>query len=118
VYNCLAFKILLNFDLQQDYVSTPLSTDYRDGRSCVFVDLNNPSIEYFMYWFGCSCSAKDYSTCKYFEGKEKVDVRVHSECLTGDIFHSRQYDCGPQKEKIHEASTRNVQRTCKSIQGK
>lgn len=25
-----------------------------------------------------------------------VIVRVHSECLTGDIFHSRRCDCGPQ----------------------
>ncbi|MBO8170633.1 MAG: bifunctional 3,4-dihydroxy-2-butanone-4-phosphate synthase/GTP cyclohydrolase II [Bacillaceae bacterium] len=25
-----------------------------------------------------------------------VLVRVHSECLTGDVFHSRRCDCGPQ----------------------
>ncbi|HEU4964276.1 MAG TPA: bifunctional 3,4-dihydroxy-2-butanone-4-phosphate synthase/GTP cyclohydrolase II [Bacilli bacterium] len=29
---------------------------------------------------------------------EPVLVRVHSECLTGDIFHSQRCDCGPQKE--------------------
>ncbi|KAB2934781.1 MAG: bifunctional 3,4-dihydroxy-2-butanone-4-phosphate synthase/GTP cyclohydrolase II [Leptonema illini] len=29
-------------------------------------------------------------------GKEDVPVRVHSECLTGDIFHSRRCDCGAQ----------------------
>ena len=27
---------------------------------------------------------------------EPVLVRVHSECLTGDIFHSLRCDCGPQ----------------------
>jgi 3,4-dihydroxy 2-butanone 4-phosphate synthase/GTP cyclohydrolase II len=27
-----------------------------------------------------------------------VLVRVHSECLTGDVFHSRRCDCGPQLE--------------------
>ncbi len=27
---------------------------------------------------------------------EPVLVRVHSECLTGDVFHSRRCDCGPQ----------------------
>lgn len=27
---------------------------------------------------------------------EDVLVRVHSECLTGDIFHSQRCDCGPQ----------------------
>jgi 3,4-dihydroxy 2-butanone 4-phosphate synthase/GTP cyclohydrolase II len=30
------------------------------------------------------------------EGKENVLVRVHSECLTGDVFGSRRCDCGGQ----------------------
>ncbi|MFD2169847.1 bifunctional 3,4-dihydroxy-2-butanone-4-phosphate synthase/GTP cyclohydrolase II [Tumebacillus lipolyticus] len=38
---------------------------------------------------------------------EPVLVRVHSECLTGDIFHSHRCDCGPQKDaalrQINEA---------------
>jgi 3,4-dihydroxy 2-butanone 4-phosphate synthase/GTP cyclohydrolase II len=29
-------------------------------------------------------------------GKESVLVRVHSECLTGDVFGSQRCDCGPQ----------------------
>ena len=29
-------------------------------------------------------------------GRENVLVRVHSECLTGDVFHSRRCDCGEQ----------------------
>ena len=29
-------------------------------------------------------------------GKEDVIVRVHSECLTGDVFHSLRCDCGEQ----------------------
>jgi 3,4-dihydroxy 2-butanone 4-phosphate synthase/GTP cyclohydrolase II len=32
--------------------------------------------------------------------KDKVLVRVHSECLTGDVFGSRRCDCGPQ---LHSA---------------
>ncbi len=32
------------------------------------------------------------------EGKENVLVRVHSECLTGDVFHSLRCDCGDQLE--------------------
>ncbi len=39
-------------------------------------------------------------------GKENVLVRVHSECLTGDVFHSLRCDCGEQldasMEKIEE----------------
>ena len=30
------------------------------------------------------------------QGEENVLVRVHSECLTGDVFGSRRCDCGPQ----------------------
>ena len=30
------------------------------------------------------------------EGRENVLVRVHSECLTGDVFHSMRCDCGEQ----------------------
>ena len=33
-------------------------------------------------------------------GKANVLVRVHSECLTGDVFGSRRCDCGPQ---LHQA---------------
>ncbi len=33
-------------------------------------------------------------------GKKNVLVRVHSECLTGDVFGSRRCDCGPQ---MHQA---------------
>ncbi len=33
------------------------------------------------------------------EGKEEVLVRVHSECLTGDVFGSRRCDCGDQLHK-------------------
>jgi 3,4-dihydroxy 2-butanone 4-phosphate synthase/GTP cyclohydrolase II len=33
-------------------------------------------------------------------GKRDVLVRVHSECLTGDVFASRRCDCGPQ---LHQA---------------
>src|SRR5947207_623268 len=32
------------------------------------------------------------------EGQEDVLVRVHSECLTGDVFHSQRCDCGQQLE--------------------
>jgi 3,4-dihydroxy 2-butanone 4-phosphate synthase / GTP cyclohydrolase II len=32
------------------------------------------------------------------DGRENVLVRVHSECLTGDVFHSLRCDCGEQLE--------------------
>jgi 3,4-dihydroxy 2-butanone 4-phosphate synthase/GTP cyclohydrolase II len=38
--------------------------------------------------------------CGRVAGKSNILVRVHSECLTGDVFGSRRCDCGPQ---LHQA---------------
>ncbi|MFC7681970.1 bifunctional 3,4-dihydroxy-2-butanone-4-phosphate synthase/GTP cyclohydrolase II [Paenibacillus sp. GCM10028914] len=38
-------------------------------------------------------------------GDKPVLVRVHSECLTGDVFHSHRCDCGPQ----FDAALRQIQ---------
>src|SRR3974390_316240 len=38
--------------------------------------------------------------CGQVSGRSNVLVRVHSECLTGDVFGSRRCDCGPQ---LHQA---------------
>lgn len=37
------------------------------------------------------------------EGQENVLVRVHSECLTGDVFHSLRCDCGDQLQAALDA---------------
>ncbi|WP_068617022.1 bifunctional 3,4-dihydroxy-2-butanone-4-phosphate synthase/GTP cyclohydrolase II [Paenibacillus tuaregi] len=43
------------------------------------------------------------------DSSKPVLVRVHSECLTGDVFHSHRCDCGPQFEaalrQIEEAGS-------------
>ncbi len=43
------------------------------------------------------------------DSNQPVLVRVHSECLTGDVFHSHRCDCGPQLaaalKQIHEAGS-------------
>jgi 3,4-dihydroxy 2-butanone 4-phosphate synthase/GTP cyclohydrolase II len=39
-------------------------------------------------------------------GKKNVLVRVHSECLTGDVFGSRRCDCGPQ---LHQAMRQSAE---------
>ncbi len=38
--------------------------------------------------------------CGEVAGQHNVLVRVHSECLTGDVFGSKRCDCGPQ---LHQA---------------
>lgn len=42
-------------------------------------------------------------------GKKNVLVRVHSECLTGDVFGSRRCDCGPQ---LHTAMRQVAEEGC------
>ncbi|KAB2650223.1 MAG: bifunctional 3,4-dihydroxy-2-butanone-4-phosphate synthase/GTP cyclohydrolase II [Verrucomicrobia bacterium] len=42
-------------------------------------------------------------------GKTNVLVRVHSECLTGDVFGSRRCDCGPQ---LHQAMRQIAEAGC------
>jgi 3,4-dihydroxy 2-butanone 4-phosphate synthase/GTP cyclohydrolase II len=36
------------------------------------------------------------------EDESGVPVRIHSQCLTGDVFHSIKCDCGPQLQKAME----------------
>ncbi|GAE04616.1 3,4-dihydroxy-2-butanone 4-phosphate synthase [Paenibacillus sp. JCM 10914] len=45
------------------------------------------------------------------DGSEPVLVRVHSECLTGDVFHSHRCDCGPQ----FEAALRQINEAGKGV---
>lgn len=37
-----------------------------------------------------------------FNEKAAVPVRIHSQCLTGDVFHSIKCDCGPQLQLAME----------------
>src|SRR2546421_4038151 len=47
--------------------------------------------------------------CGNVAGKKNVLVRVHSECLTGDVFGSRRCDCGPQ---LHQALRQVAEAGC------
>lgn len=42
-------------------------------------------------------------------GKKDVLVRVHSQCLTGDVFHSLRCDCGEQLKQALQMITRRGQ---------
>jgi len=50
------------------------------------------------------------------QGGENVLVRMHSKCLTGDVFHSRRCDCGWQLHTAMEMiAHEGVVRSCISI---
>ena len=42
-----------------------------------------------------------------YSASDSVLVRVHSECLTGDVFHSQRCDCGDQLEKAMKMIAKN-----------
>ncbi|MDD3953898.1 MAG: bifunctional 3,4-dihydroxy-2-butanone-4-phosphate synthase/GTP cyclohydrolase II [Lentisphaeria bacterium] len=53
--------------------------------------------------FDLHCYVAKHNGCEHLalvygnvSGKEDVLTRVHSECLTGDVFHSQRCDCGLQ----------------------
>ena len=41
-----------------------------------------------------------------FDPSEPVVVRIHSECMTGDVFHSKRCDCGEQLERAMEITAK------------
>jgi 3,4-dihydroxy 2-butanone 4-phosphate synthase/GTP cyclohydrolase II len=70
-------------ELVRRVVETPLPTDYGDWRMLGYESLVD----------GTHSVAMVYGDP---EGKPNVLVRMHSECLTGDVFRSRRCDCGGQ----------------------
>lgn len=51
-----------------------------------------------MYGFTSQLDDKEYLAITSGEITNDTNVRIHSECLTGDIFHSMRCDCGDQLE--------------------
>jgi 3,4-dihydroxy 2-butanone 4-phosphate synthase/GTP cyclohydrolase II len=57
--------------------------------------------EFDLYLYQSKLDAQHHLAlvCGEVAGKADVLVRVHSECLTGDVFGSRRCDCGPQLQQ-------------------
>ena len=58
--------------------------------------------DFDLYLYGSKLDGQHHLAlvCGEVAGKRNVLVRVHSECLTGDVFRSRRCDCGSQ---LHQA---------------
>lgn len=54
--------------------------------------------EFDMYGFSSHLDDKEYLAITSGDIKNDTNVRIHSACLTGDIFHSARCDCGEQLE--------------------
>ncbi len=77
----------MDADILKPSTSINLPTDYGDFRMIAFSPSLNGGEPPFALLKG------------EFSPDREVTVRVHSECLTGDIFHSKRCDCGRQLEK-------------------
>jgi len=68
-----------------DYIACSLlPTAHGEFRIHVFRSQEDPPVEHVVLAMG------------ELRGREKLLVRVHSECLTGDVFGSQRCDCGAQ----------------------
>jgi 3,4-dihydroxy 2-butanone 4-phosphate synthase/GTP cyclohydrolase II len=67
--------------------------------------------DFDLYLYRSKLDARDHLAlvCGQVAGKRNVLVRVHSECLTGDVFGSRRCDCGPQ---LHQAMRQVAEAGC------
>ena len=55
-----------------------------------------------MYGFSDTRTGKEHLALVSGKLNGSANVRIHSECLTGDVFHSRRCDCGGQLESAME----------------
>jgi GTP cyclohydrolase II len=74
-------------------ITTTLATQY--GNFNIKVYKNDPGQESFVLW------------TDHIDRSKPVLVRVHSECLTGDLLHSLHCDCGKQLKKSLELINAN-----------
>ena len=67
--------------------------------------------DFDLYLYRSKLDTKDHLAlvCGEVAGKRNVLVRVHSECLTGDVFGSQRCDCGPQ---LHQAMRQVAEAGC------
>jgi 3,4-dihydroxy 2-butanone 4-phosphate synthase/GTP cyclohydrolase II len=77
-------------------VETTLPTDYGDFRCYVYEEVAEPYAHIAL-------------VRGEVRGKERVLVRVHSQCLTGDVLHSKRCDCGAQLNRALQLIAREGQ---------
>ncbi|WP_052255666.1 bifunctional 3,4-dihydroxy-2-butanone-4-phosphate synthase/GTP cyclohydrolase II [Salinicoccus sp. YB14-2] len=55
-----------------------------------------------IHGFKDKLTGEEHVALVHGEIRQNMNVRIHSECLTGDVFHSARCDCGEQLEKAME----------------
>ncbi|MFT7344366.1 MAG: 3,4-dihydroxy 2-butanone 4-phosphate synthase/GTP cyclohydrolase II [Lentimonas sp.] len=90
----VSIEDLIQYRLQKEsliekLVEVELPTEHGDFKMVAFKEINSEQ-EHLVVYKG------------EWESDEPVMVRVHSSCMTGDIFGSCRCDCGPQLHKAME----------------
>ena len=105
--NLLVFDIndFSNLKKERDYVAeivtrVKLPIQKTNDSEVVVFRLDGDSTEYFCLIIG---KAKNHNEIENYV----PTVRVHSQCLTGDVFHSLKCDCGEQLDKSLELMANN-----------
>ena len=95
---CIRDSRLSNESLIKEEVNVKLPTDYGNFKLKAFKQITNDQIHLAIYKGN-------------WKEDDEVLVRVHSSCVTGDIFGSCRCDCGPQ---LH-AALRQIENEDKGI---
>lgn len=89
-------------------IVTKLSREHRDifslyKRECqAKLPTKHGFFDVIAYQSGVTYDTHVVLVCGEVSGKRNVPVRIHSSCITGDIFHSEKCDCGLQ---LHNSMT-------------
>lgn len=63
------------------------------------VKLPTPFGTFKMHGFKDKLTGEEHVALVHGDIRQNMNVRIHSECLTGDVFHSSRCDCGEQLKK-------------------
>ena len=93
---------LVRFRIDEEILVRPISEAIRETDAGPFLTTT----------FQDDVTGKEHLALVYRSGAKVAEgavplVRIHSECLTGDVFGSRRCDCGPQLQEALQAVVRS-----------
>lgn len=93
----LAHRLDLKIITIEDLIDYRKKNEVQIKREVV-TDLPTTYGDFKIYGYSNSLDDKEHLAIVKNENKQASlpVVRIHSECLTGDVFHSKRCDCGPQ----------------------
>ena len=95
----IVYKLVKDFDLTFNILKASIKPD-EEGEMVLEIDGQKKNYNKAMAFLN---DIDDYEHLALVKGEidpeKEILVRVHSQCLTGDVFGSYRCDCGPQLER-------------------